>query len=102
MLHIREHAYEVWDAYRRQQSLPDQQNNTMVPLLIWRSPDGPTIKSVSTECHDLLVSLRDRLSFAQACEQLAVVIPFDNIAQVAARCLWELIRQGCLSKLRYL
>ncbi|HED18408.1 MAG TPA: DUF2063 domain-containing protein [Gammaproteobacteria bacterium] len=99
VLDVSAHTYEVWNAHRQQQSLPDQQNNSMVPLLIWRSPGGPTIKTVSIECHGLLVSLRDRLSFAQACEQLAVVMPFENVAQVAARCLWELLRQGCLSKL---
>jgi len=98
VLDVSAHAYEAWNAHRQRQSLPVQQNNSMVPLLIWRSPGGPVIKSVSTECHVLLVSLRDRLSFAQVCERLAVVMPFDNVAQVAARCLWELLRQGCLSK----
>ena len=101
VLDVSTHAYEVWNAHRQQQSLPDQQNDSMLPLLIWRSPDGPAIKSVSSECHVLLVSLRNRLSFAQVCEQLAVVMPLDDIAQVAARCLWELLRQGCLSKTGY-
>ena len=96
VLDVRTRAYEVWNAYRKQQLLPDQQNDAMAPLLIWRSPGGLSVKPVSTECHSLLVSLRNRLSFAQACEQLAVVMDIGNVAQAAARCLWELICQGCL------
>ena len=98
LLEVSAPVHAFWNAHRQQQPLPDCQTDATLPLLVWRSPGGPTVKPVSTEYHTLLGSLRDGQSFAQACERLLAFIPPDDIAQTAASCLLELLRQGCLSK----
>jgi len=97
VLEVSHHAFDVWAAHHQKQALRDRQIHETVPLLIWRSPGGPTIKPLSIECHTLLVALGDGQSFAQACEQFLAFIAPDDIAQAAAGSLLELLQSGCLS-----
>lgn len=94
------YVFTVWNAHRRNQPLPDRGTEAITPLLVWRNQEGPVAKVLSNECHSLITSLGARLSFAQACEQLAAVIPSGDVAQITARCLMGLIHDGCFAKIR--
>ena len=97
LLQTQSNAHELWAGHRDKQAIPPIQSTTPHNLAIWRSPNGPTMRTMSEQGFLSLDGLRCGCSFGDICIRLAEQVPAEHVPAIAAQLLIGYFSNGWIT-----